>query len=69
MENPRNGSSRQSWEWRDWSKEESEELVLIYLEDYYRTLDEYFLKEALQISKDEGVDIQKIMRLAKTRMN
>ncbi len=69
MENTRNGASRQPFDWNEWSKEESEELVLIYLEDYYRTLDDYYLKEALQFAKDEGVDIKKIMYLAKTRMN
>lgn len=69
MENTRNGSNRSVIEWNDWSKEESEELVLMYLEDYYRSLDDYFLKEAIQIAKDEGIDIQKIMHVAKSRMN
>jgi len=69
MENTGNSSSRKGLGWDDWSKEESEELVLLYLEDYYRTLDEYFLKEALQIAKDDGVDFPKIMRLAKSRMH
>ncbi|MCK4893010.1 MAG: hypothetical protein KAT07_03535 [Calditrichia bacterium] len=53
----------------EWTKEESEELVLIYLEDYYRTMDDSFLKEALQITKDERLDIQKIMHRAKSRMS
>jgi hypothetical protein len=52
----------------EWTKEESEELVLIYLEDYYRTMDDTYLKEALQITKDERLDIQKIMHRAKSRM-
>ncbi len=69
MENTGNSSGRKGLGWDDWSKEESEELVLLYLEDYYRTLDEYFLKEALQIAKDDGVDFPKIMRLAKSRMH
>lgn len=69
MENTGNSSGRNGLDWNDWSKEESEELVLLYLEDYYRTLDEYFLKEALQIAKDDGVDFPKIMRLAKARMH
>jgi hypothetical protein len=69
MENARNGSNGRMLFLDEWSKEESEELVLIYLEDYYRTMDDSFLKEALQITKDERLDIQKIMHRAKSRMS
>jgi len=69
MENMRNGSSKEHYDNLNWNKEASEELVLFYLEDYYRTMDEYFLQEALQIAKDEGIDIQKIMGRAKSRMS
>ena len=69
MEDTRNGSNGRMLFLDEWSKEESEELVLIYLEDYYRTMDDSFLKEALQITKDERLDIQKIMHRAKSRMS
>ena len=68
MEDTRNGSNGRMLFLDEWTKEESEELVLIYLEDYYRTMDDSYLKEALQITKDERLDIQKIMHRAKTRM-
>ena len=69
MENTRNGSNKELNDNLNWNKEASEELVLIYLEDYYRTMDDYFLQEAFQIAKDEGIDIQKIMGRAKARMS
>jgi hypothetical protein len=69
MEDTRNGSGGRLLLLDEWTKEESEELVLIYLEDYYRTMDDSFLKEALQITKDERLDIQKIMHRAKSRMS
>jgi hypothetical protein len=68
MENTRDSSNSRMTLLEDWTKEHSEELVLLYLEDYYRTLDDSFLKEAMQIAKDERVDIQKIMQRAKLRM-
>jgi hypothetical protein len=68
MENTRDGSNPRTVLLEDWTKEHSEELVLLYLEDYYRTLDDSFLKEAMQITKDERLDIQKIMHRAKLRM-
>jgi hypothetical protein len=46
----------------EWTRKDSEDLVVLYLNDYYRTLDEYYLQEALQIAKDDGVDFEKIMR-------
>ena len=46
----------------EWTRKDSEELVVLYLNDYYKTLDEYYLREALQIAKDDGVDFDKVMR-------
>ena len=69
MENTLKGPNKQFSDPNEWSKEDSEKLILNYLEDYYQTLDEYFLKEAFQIAKDEGIDIQKIMRQAKSQMH
>jgi hypothetical protein len=68
MENTRNRANNEKPGINDLSKKESEELVLFYLEDYYRTLDDYFLKEALQLAKDEGIDMQKIMQRAKLNL-
>lgn len=48
--------------WMGWTRKDSEELVVLYLRDYYETLDEYYLREALQIAKDDGVDFEKVMR-------
>ena len=68
MENTGDGRNSRLYFLNEWTKEESEELVLIYLEDYYRTMDDTFLKEALQITKDERLDFHKIMHRAKIRM-
>jgi hypothetical protein len=69
MENTRDRDSSQLYEDDNWSKEESERLILLYLEDYYRTLDDDYLKEAFQIAKDEGIDIQKILRKMKSNLS
>lgn len=69
MENTRNGASNLSFELNDWTKEETEELILLYLDDYYRTLKEEYLGEALQLARDEGVDIQRLLRLARSRLH
>ena len=52
-----------------WSKAESEELILLYLQDYYRTLDDYYLKEALMIALEDGIDFQRMMHLAQSELN
>lgn len=46
----------------EWTRKDSEELVILYLRDYYDTLDEYYLREALQIARDDGVNIDRVMR-------
>jgi hypothetical protein len=46
----------------EWSRKDSEELVLLYLKDYYDTLDEYYLREALQIARDDGINFDRMMR-------
>ncbi len=46
----------------EWTRKDSEELVILYLMDYYETLDDYYLREALQIAKDDGVNFEKMMR-------
>lgn len=52
-----------------WTRKDSEELVVLYLNDYYRTLDEYYLREALQIAKDDGVDFDKVMRKVRFQLS
>ncbi len=54
---------------QNWSKEESEELILLYLQDYYRTLDDYYLKEALMIALEDGIDFQRILHRAQSELN
>lgn len=68
MENTRGKSNYSSLFPEDWSKEQAEELAMLYLEDYYRTMDDSFLMEAIQLSKDEQLDIQKIMHRARARL-
>lgn len=69
MESSKDKSSFDPSGWNEYSKEESEQLVLLYLQDYYKSLDDYFLQEAFQIAKDEGVDIHKLMRQARDLLN
>ncbi len=47
--------------WMDWTKEDSKELILLYLQDYYNTLDDYYLERALHIAKEHAVDFQSLM--------
>ncbi len=68
MENTRDNSNNNPLFPEDWSKQQAEELALLYLEDYYRTMDDSFLMEAIQLSKDEHLDIQKIMHRARARL-
>ena len=46
--------------WMDWTREDSEALVRRYLTDYFQTLDEYFLNEAVQIAR-EGSSLPAIL--------
>lgn len=48
--------------WMDWTREDSEALVRRYLTDYFLTLDDYFLNEAVQIAREDAVNLEKIMR-------
>jgi hypothetical protein len=45
-----------------WTRKDSEDLVILYLRDYYDTLDDYYLQEAIQIANDDGVDFERVMR-------
>ncbi len=69
MEKSSNDDDRDTLEWQDYSRKDTEELILLYLEDYYTSLDDYYLKEAFQIAKDEGIDIQKMLQRAKSRLH
>ncbi|MEL6821402.1 MAG: hypothetical protein AAFP70_06565 [Calditrichota bacterium] len=53
----------------DWTKKDSEELVMLYLQDYYETLDDYYLREALQIAKDDGVNFNNMMQAVRFQMS
>ncbi|MEZ4762570.1 MAG: hypothetical protein R3C26_04980 [Calditrichia bacterium] len=41
------------------TRKDSEDLVILYLRDYYETLDEYYLREALQIAQDDGINFER----------
>lgn len=69
MENPYDADERQYLNSGEFDKNETEEIILIYLEDYYHTLDDEYLKEALQLAKDEGIDIEKVLQKAKSRLD
>ena len=62
MQNINNADRLSDFLGLEWTRKDSEDLVILYLNDYYRTLDEYYLREALQIAKDDGVDFEKVMR-------
>ena len=46
----------------NWTRKDSEELVMLYLRDYYSTLDDYYLREALMIAQEDGVNFEQMMR-------
>ncbi|RMG65227.1 MAG: hypothetical protein D6715_08695 [Calditrichaeota bacterium] len=48
-----------------WSKEDSEELVQMYLEAYYTTLDDEMLQKAVVISREDGVNLSVVMARVK----
>jgi len=65
VENTNNLQNLPEFPWLEWTRKDSEELVMLYLQDYYETLDDYYLKEALQIAREDGVDFEKVMRLVR----
>ncbi len=62
MHNVNDGQKFSDWNVPEWTKKDSEHLVKLYLKDYYETLDEYYLREAIQISQDDGLNFERIMR-------
>ncbi|NIV13692.1 MAG: hypothetical protein GWN62_21150 [Aliifodinibius sp.] len=62
MQNINNTDKLTDLPWMEWTKKDSEELVILYLRDYYETLDDYYLREALQIAKEDGINFEHIMR-------
>ncbi len=62
MQNENRSGMETSRRMSSWSRQDSEELVALYLMDYFATLDDYYLKEALTIARNDGVDFEKIMR-------
>jgi len=53
-----------NWEmppWLEWTKEDSKELILLYLQDYYDTLDDYYLERAVSIAKENSINFQNLM--------
>ena len=62
MQNIYNSDKTGNTPWMEWTRKDSEELVMLYVKDYYETLDEYYLREALQIAKDDGINFENMMR-------
>ena len=69
MENPMKDSIQTDSLLETWSKEQSIELILFYLENYYLTLEDNYLAEALQVAREDGIDFQKMLSLARTQLN
>ena len=61
VQNIYNSDKSGSMPWMEWTRKDSEELVMLYVKDYYDTLDEYYLREALQIAKDDGINFENMM--------
>ena len=47
----------------------NEKIILSYLADYYRTMDEHYLEEAFQLAKDDKIDMQQMFLIARSRLN
>ncbi len=61
MQKINNAGNSLGYPYMEWTRKDSEELVMLYVKDYFETLDDYYLKEALQIAKDDGINFDKIM--------
>ena len=53
----------------EWSRRDSEELVMLYLNDYYHTLDDYYLREAIQLAKDDGLNFEHLMQQVRFQLS
>ncbi len=62
MQNINNSNQLGDFPGGEWTRKDSEELIILYLKDYYETLDDDYLKEAVQIAKDDGINFENIMR-------
>jgi hypothetical protein len=69
LQNVKKDSSLDILPWLEWSKEESKELILLYLQDYYMTLDDYYLERALHIAKEHSIDFQNLMSKVRLQLN
>lgn len=69
MQNIKNTKPWSESPWGQWTRKDSEDLIVLYLNDYYNTLDDYFLKEALQIAKEDGIDIEPVMRRVRFQLS
>lgn len=61
MQNIKKDSNLEMPPWLEWTKEDSKELILLYLQDYYDTLDDYYLERAVSIAKEHSIDFQNLM--------
>lgn len=65
MENIKKDSNFELPPWMEWTKEDSKELIMLYLQDYYDTLDDYYLERAVHIAKEHAIDLQTLIYKAK----
>lgn len=69
LQNIKKDSNLDLLPWLEWSREDSKELILLYLEDYYSTLDDYFLERALHIAKEHSIDFRDLMSKVRFQLN
>jgi hypothetical protein len=69
LQNIKKDSNLDLLPWLEWSKEDSKELILLYLEDYYSTLDDYYLERALHIAKEHSIDFNDLMSKVRYQLN
>jgi len=69
VQNINNSNQSGDFSGGQWTRKDSEELIILYLKDYYDTLDDDYLKEAIQIAKDDGINFENVMRLVRFQLS
>lgn len=53
----------------EWTREDSKELIQLYLQDYYDTLDDYYLERAISIAREHSINFQNLMFKVRLEQN
>lgn len=69
MQNIKKDANLEMPPWLEWTKEDSKELILLYLQDYYDTVDDYYLERAVSIAKENSIDFQNLMYKVRLEQN